>query len=127
MEQDAEIARIANDPKTALSETLFDLHLFKCGSQGDVIVGRAHHAIIDGFGLVVLIEDLLKYVLNIPVFQPAVTHEAFITRQLAQIEKNREQTEAFWFDRLLPPPEDPGSAAWPRGCRRLPRALQSER
>lgn len=106
-EQDAVIADIATTSKTALSDPLFDLHLFKCGAQGDVVVGRAHHSIIDGFGLVVLIEDLLKFVLNMPALRSAVSHEQFITARLDKIEKNRAASEAFWFDRLLPPPNEP--------------------
>lgn len=105
--QDAAIAETATSPKTALSDVLFDMHLFICGDRGDVLVTRAHHAIVDGYGMTVLIEDLLKFVLNMPVRHPAMSHEAFVQHLAQETEKNREATVAYWTDRLLPPPPEP--------------------
>lgn len=104
--QDARISEVATTPKTALSDVLFDMHLFKCGRGGDVLVTRAQHAITDGFGMAVLIEELLKLVLNMPLTQPAMTHEEFVAHQSRLTEQGRAETEAFWRARLLPPPDD---------------------
>ena len=104
-EQDAAIQAYAITPMTALSDCLFELVLFKCGQAGDVLMFRVQHAIIDGYSVAILIEDLLKIVLRTPFRGPAPSHGEFIARRLAAIEKNFDEKMSYWESRLLPIPE----------------------
>ena len=46
-------------PLHILSQNLAEVLLVKCGRRGDVLITRVHHAISDGYGMVILTEDLL--------------------------------------------------------------------
>ena len=105
-EQNDVILETARHPMTALSDPLFEMHLFRCGDAGDVVLTRAHHSIIDGYGVVVLIEDLIKFVINIPIMTRAVSHEQFIKIRETQTRQNAAQKTTFWENRLLPPPRN---------------------
>ncbi|MEP5729480.1 MAG: condensation domain-containing protein [Sulfitobacter sp.] len=106
-DQDAALLEIANRPMTALSESLFELRLVKCGVAGDVVLIKAHHSIVDAYGLMILIEDLLAFSLNVPVLKKAVSHGEFIGMRQADIEQARMATDTYWRERLIPPPPEP--------------------
>lgn len=105
-DQISAISDKANQPLTALSEQMFEIHLLKCGSYGDVVLAKVHHAIIDGYGMVLLIEDLLKSVMNMPNTGPAMTHEQFMTYRTRHIREAKAKNDSFWQKQLLPPPAD---------------------
>jgi hypothetical protein len=104
--QDAAILEMATRPMTALSDPMFEMILIKCGKAGDVVLTRAHHAILDGYSVVILIEELLKIVLNMPLPKSAPGHEAFITRRQERLSERAAEKEDFWLNHLLPLPED---------------------
>ena len=108
VEEQQEVIRArALDPMTAFSDPLFEMILFKGGKAGDVVLTRAQHAIIDGYSIVVLIEDLLKSVLNMPQGPNPPGHEAFMLHRARAIAQRQEEKDAFWRNALLPPPPDP--------------------
>lgn len=103
--QTAEITARANTPMTAFSNPMFEMHLLKCGSAGDVILIRAHHAIIDGYSVIVLMEELLKLALNMPLSGGAASHEAFIEQSERRGPSRRHDNDRYWEQALLPAPD----------------------
>lgn len=103
--QSAEIETRANACMTAFSEPMFEMLLFKCGRGGDVIVIRAHHAIMDGYSIVVLMEELLKLALNMPLPGAAGSHAEFIRHRERVGQSDMQTNERFWEQALLPAPE----------------------
>lgn len=89
-------------PMTALDPALFEMRLMKFGRDGDVILTRAQHTIIDGYSIAILLEELLKLVLHMPVTGRALSHGEFITLRERQLQERTEQKRAFWEDALLP-------------------------
>jgi hypothetical protein len=106
-EQDAAILEWAIQPMSALSAPLFEMVLFQCGKVGDVVLMRAHHAIMDGYSVATIIEELLKTLLNTPLFGKPPGHREFIELTLKRLRERVDEKEEFWKARLLPLPEDP--------------------
>jgi hypothetical protein len=104
--QDAAILERAIQPISAVSNPLFEMILFKCGKVGDVVLTRANHAIIDGYSIVILIEDLLKIVLNAPLQGTPPGHAEYLGRRQDLLRERPEEKEAFWQEQLLPLPDD---------------------
>jgi hypothetical protein len=104
--QNETICTRALEPLTAFSSAMFEMILFKCGKAGDVVLTRAQHAIIDGYGVVILIEDLLKIVMNMPLGPDAPTHEDFIIERCQKLREGAEEKAAFWRAHFLPPPAE---------------------
>ena len=81
---------------------MIEMHLVKFIGRGDVLIVKIHHAISDGFGVIILIEDLIKYLLNMPILSKAVSHKDYIN-EWALVGDNREDpTIPFWENELLP-------------------------
>lgn len=120
--QTALVSERAMTPKHALSSTLFDMHLFSCGSFGSVILIKAHHSIMDGYGLIVLIEEMLKSFLNIPVLGKALSHREYVAFLQDETERNEIKVREFWNERLFPTPTD-----FNRPCLDAPVPLLSSR
>ena len=97
---------LSQTPIRAHEEPCFEMHLIACGGEGDVLVIRAHHTIIDGYGMVILIEDLLKLLFRMPLSGTGVSHKSFVTKIEEQTRENAEEKEKSWLDALLPLPED---------------------
>ena len=93
------------DPMTALSDPMFEMRLLKFGSGGDVILVRVHHAVIDGYSIALLLEELLKHALNMAVSDSPLSHGDFIAHRSKQLLDRAEEKEAFWKEALLPFPE----------------------
>ncbi len=104
--QNAAIIERGIRPISPLLEPLFEMVLMKCGNAGDVVMTRVHHSIIDGYSVVVLIEDLLKFILNMPLLGKQVGHAEFMSRRHQLLSERIEEKEMFWKERLLPVPDD---------------------
>ncbi|MBR9764072.1 MAG: hypothetical protein GYB53_11255 [Rhodobacteraceae bacterium] len=92
----AEVQRVARQPMDILQERLVELVLLKCGSRGDVVVWRIHHALTDGYGMVVLAEDLFKYMLGMPILSNAVSHMDYLSRWQGPKGAEAARVEAYW-------------------------------
>jgi hypothetical protein len=101
-EQNTLILKRSLEPMTALSHPLFEMVLFKGGETGDVVLARAQHAIIDGYSLVILIEDMLKLIIRMPLGARPPTYENYIQRNLQSSAKDNDSKEVFWRSNLLP-------------------------
>lgn len=105
-EQQAFLHELSQTAIKAHEGPCFELHLIRCGGEGDVVLLKAHHAIIDGYGLVILGEDLLKLFVHMPLSGQAMSHAEFVVDLERQTRKHRDDNLAFWMDELLPLPED---------------------
>mgnify|MGYP000359393169 CR=1 FL=1 len=101
----ARITEIANAPMPLLGNRLAELVVVHCGTRGDVIVSRVHHAVTDGFGMVVLTEDLMKYLIGMPVLTRAVSHADYIAKFEDPPPGRAAEFTAFWerMHRDFPP------------------------
>lgn len=95
-EEERLIADISKQRMSVVSGGLFDMYLLKFGKRGDVVLIRVHHAVIDGYGIALLIEDFLKFALGMPVRGAAVTHADFMSARTAEFQKNQERIRSFW-------------------------------
>ncbi|NKX42118.1 hypothetical protein HGG71_11685 [Rhodobacteraceae bacterium R_SAG2] len=103
--QQAAVMSFCEAPLTALSERMFDMRLLKFGGAGDVILARIHHAIIDGYSVALLLEELLKHVLSMPVTDVPLSHVDFIAYRRNQLDENASAKDEFWRKALLPLPK----------------------
>ena len=92
----AEISAIAHAPMPVLNAPLAEVIVARCGSRGDVLITRVHHAITDGYGMVVLAEDLTKYLIGLPVFGKAVSHADYIARFQSALPSRAAEIDAYW-------------------------------
>jgi len=113
--QKATIIARAGAPMTALSEPMFEMIIFRCGKGGDVLVTRVHHAIIDGYSVKLLIEDLLKFILSMPIGGSAPSHNEYIIHSQKRLGERAEEKETFWKAQLLPLPEELNIGRYAKG------------
>ncbi len=90
------IREIANAPMPLVDHPLVEIILVKCGSRGDVLVARFHHAITDGFGVIVLIEDLIKLLIGLPILSKAVSHAQYMANYEDPPSERTAEIDAFW-------------------------------
>lgn len=100
------VEALAQTPIRAHEDPCFQMDFVKCGEEGDVLILRAHHAIVDGYGLIVLTEDLIKHLIRMPLLDKPLSYDGFVTKidELTRTGKTRKQ--AFWMNRLLPLPDE---------------------
>ena len=94
---------------------LVRLEFLKFGELGDVVVFRTHHAIVDGFGLTLLMEDLIKLVLQLPILGSALTYAGYFQGWGRDAETTSAETEKYWQAKLWPPPTPPNLGRVKRG------------
>ena len=68
----------ATAPMPLINHSQSEIILMKCGARGDVVIWRVSDTITDGYGSIVLTEDLLKFLFGMPVHGRAVSHAEFI-------------------------------------------------
>lgn len=107
------ISAISNAPMPLIDAPLAEVIVAHCGMRGDVLITRVHHAITDGYGMVVLTEDLTKFLIGLPVTGKAVSHADYIKRFQSPRPSHAAKTEAFWdaLHRDLPPEPNVGRKA----------------
>jgi hypothetical protein len=99
---EATLNRIAAKPISVFAQSLIEMHLLRFGKRGDAVVMRVHHAITDGFGIVVMVDELIKLLLSVPILKPAVTHAQYLANW-DDAESKPEMTNAeFWENKVLP-------------------------
>ncbi len=99
------VAEKCRVPMTALDPVLFEMHLLRFGDEGDVILTRGHHAIMDAYSVSILMEEAIAGFLNIPVAGSAVSHTDFVDRRARLSNQRAEEKKAYWEHALLPAPE----------------------
>ncbi len=94
----AAIMETANKPLPLIGGPMAEVVLVRGGVHGDAVIARVHHAISDGFGMVVLFEDLFKYLMGLPVLERAVSHADYITNFQSPPPARVAEIEAFWAE-----------------------------
>ena len=117
------IKEIANAPMPLVDSPLAEMIVVHCGERGDVIVTRVHHAITDGYGMVVLTEDLLKYLIGLPILSRAVSHAEFVQKYENPPPSRAKEIEAFWEDMLRRFPKAPNIGRRAKGMEPLWRSI----
>ncbi|MFK7835028.1 MAG: condensation domain-containing protein [Sulfitobacter sp.] len=95
---DREIRAIAYAPMTIVGEPLGEVIVVKCGTRGDVLVTRVHHTLTDGYGIVVLTEDLTRLLLGMPLEGEAMPFATYLTQYAEPSPVRTKKAEAFWRD-----------------------------
>lgn len=80
-------------------------HQLKFGGLGDVIVIRISHMITDAFGTTVLVEDLIKLFLGLPITSSGYSHIDYLQDYEARLPEHKGAVKAYWDDLLSAPPE----------------------
>ncbi len=96
----ARIYKIAREPMPLFDTSLVSARVVQCGARGDVIVMRIHHLITDGHGMIVLIEDLLKFLLGMPIAEPAMDHATYAKRWSRMARRKQKLADDFWAEKL---------------------------
>ena len=94
----AKITEIANAPMPLIGGKLAELVVVSCGTRGDVIISRVHHAITDGYGMVVLSEDMMKFLIGMPILTRPVSHADYIARFENPPPARAAEYTAFWTE-----------------------------
>lgn len=105
-EQETVIRERADQPMSALSPALFEMYLMQCGNGGDVVIMRLQHGIGDGYSAAILLEELMKAVLMMPLGPKPPGHAEFMRiREKGEAHRGQEK-DKYWQSKLLPPPKD---------------------
>ncbi|PJE32006.1 Condensation domain-containing protein [Pseudooceanicola antarcticus] len=110
---------VARKPMDIRSEKLVELVLLNCGSRGDAVVWRIHHALTDGFGMIVLAEDLFKYMLGLPILSSALSHRDYIRQWQSPKGARAAEVEAYWARVAADAPPAPDVGRRARGLEPL--------
>lgn|GEM_PF-5560320 len=102
-----EVVEIASAPMSLIGCAQVEIALLRCGARGDVVVWRINDSITDGFGNIVLVEDLLKYLIGMPVTGRAVSHAEYIGKYQDAPAHRVAEFDAFWEEMHRSPPLAP--------------------
>ncbi len=102
-EQQAVVIERTRRPLTALSDALFEMRHLRFGTSGDVVLTRANHAILDGYSIALMIDELLRILLRLPLGVPPMSYGAYVGYQEKKSRSRAARKERFWTEMLLPP------------------------
>ncbi|MEL7253209.1 MAG: condensation domain-containing protein [Pseudomonadota bacterium] len=105
-EQEALVARKCATLKTALDPALFEMELLRFGAQGDILLGRAQHAIYDAYSVSIVLAEAISFLLDIPVTGHAASHREFMAHR-ARLTKQRDAEKTAYWDAAIQPPPPP--------------------
>lgn len=115
----------ANEPMPIDSDFLCDIRMLCFGDLGVVILGRVHHSITDGYGLINMAEDLVRLILNFPGPAQPMSHLDYLREVDAKLLPFEGEIEAYWRKLLLPPPAPAPLGRAAKGHERLSDATQA--
>lgn len=119
----SEITAIANTPLPILGDSLVEMVVVKCGARGDVLIVRIHHAITDGYGLVLLIEDLIKLLIGIPIIAKPLSFGDYVLRHQNPPASRAKEIAAFWEKMHADFPKNPMVGRKAKGLEPLTRSF----
>jgi len=103
---EAEALRLSEQPIPVIDHQLFETKILVAQDRSYLIC-KIHHAIADGFSIVLLTEELISLLIGLPVTKPALSHEDYI-RQWSELPKSiMRKNDRFWEEKLLPISEGP--------------------
>lgn len=105
-EQERVIRERAEQPMYALSPALFEMYLMQCGEMGDVVMMRLQHSVGDGYSAAILIEELMKILLMLPLGPAPASHMQFVKMRNSALADRKQEKDRYWRSKLLPLPKD---------------------
>lgn len=82
---------------------LAEQRILRCGDQGDVMLCRMHHLITDGWSMSVIVDELVKASLGIPLWGRKPIGFAEYLERFDRLPKQQEiAADRYWSDLLLP-------------------------
>ncbi len=87
-----------------VTDRLLRIHVLRFGEEGDVIVSQAHHIVVDGYSLGLIMEEVVKAYVNLPLPTIGITLDQFYNEYFNDadlLEARRKFTEKLYAD---PPP-----------------------
>ncbi|MGI9364362.1 MAG: condensation domain-containing protein [Rhizobiaceae bacterium] len=102
MSLDAIVQAQAAADMDLFSDCLFEVRILKAGRQGDVLIIRANHMIMDGYGAVIFFEDLINLLMGLPFHDNALKHEKFVKLEEIMLRMSSGSKEEYWTGVLLP-------------------------
>lgn len=110
-------SELANQPLDFLEDDLFQVIMARTEGSGDILVVRAHHSVMDGHSMLILAEELLRFLIGIPVFGKGVSHAEYL-REVEELSPQRQsEIERYWRDLLFPVLPQPGSGSFGHGVK----------
>ena len=100
----AKVREVAEDTMEIDDEILTDFRMLRFGEEGDAILFRLHHALTDAFGMMVLVEDLVKFIINMPGTGEGYPYADFVQKVEQKLPDHKGEAGAYWDDMLFPPP-----------------------
>ena len=101
------VTHIARQPHDVLRDPLAEFVLIKCGTRGDVVISRVHHTVADGIGMILLVEELMKALLGMPLLGKALSHAGYLADWEHPKGKAAAANAAYWRDYLEDAPPLP--------------------
>lgn len=93
---EAAVTEIADQPYDIDHTPLYDVHLLRFGAGGDAILMRVHHSITDGYGVLVLSEDLLNLTLGFGVSHDALQYHEFLELLAKRLPRHAGAPDKYW-------------------------------
>ncbi len=115
----ARVSDLANAAMPLVDTPLAQIIIGRSGSRGDVLITRVHHAITDGHGMLLLIEDLIKFLMGIPIFGRAISHADYIAHHQSPPPSRAAEIDAFWKNMHRDPPKAPNVGRRAKGLEPL--------
>ena len=100
----AKVREVANTTMEIDDEILTDFRMLRFGEEGDAILFRLHHALTDAFGMMVLSEDLVKFIVNLPNTGNGYSYGNFVSEVEDKLPDHDGEAGAYWDNLLFPPP-----------------------
>lgn len=105
------IRAIANESMPLINSPLFECIIIKCGERGDVLILKVHHIVADGHAVMIIIEDLMKLLIGIPLDDDVVSHADYIRKFQSPLPSRAEAVREFWDEQHMDLPAPPKALA----------------
>lgn len=101
-------AAIAARPLNLFQDDLIQFRLLRSERVGDVLLVRAHHAIVDGHSMLILVEDMLKLLIGLPLVGAGLSHEKYLSELETLTPRQQEENQRYWDSIIHPVLPNPG-------------------
>lgn len=98
----------ADRPLHMFEDDLIQFIVLRSARCGDVLVVRAHHAIVDGHAMLIVTEDLLKLLIGLPILGKGLSHKEFLRIAETATPRQEEEIERYWLSIIHPILPNPG-------------------
>lgn len=97
-------AKTISQQTIEVAERPLQVHILRFGDEGDLIVSKAHHIVVDGYSLGLILEEVVKAFIGLPLSPVGITTEQYYDEFYFTAEKAEERARyirELFYD---PPP-----------------------